>query len=137
MTDPVTALRAATPGRPIVDVTVGVLGVACPETDRPVFLRLETPAGDPVDRARARYLMLAAVQLQFAAPGWLDGPGLLVDAGSAEPAELYEVGQALRVLASEPIARSYLALVEGEPSEATPRPADDGRALPTEGGEPA
>jgi hypothetical protein len=99
---------------PVVDVTVGILEVAVPELTAPAFLRLALPEGDPIDGARAAFLLVANADLHAAIGGWADGPGLAVDPADAEPAvlrrELAAVGEALRALGEPRIARSYLAL---------------------------
>jgi hypothetical protein len=115
---------------PCVDVTVGVLGIESPTLEAAAFLRLAPPVGTVIDAARATYLLAANVRLRSAAGAWIDGPGLVVDPQRSDRTvlaqELFEVGAALRELADDMIARSYLDLCGMRPQRTKPfRPARD------------
>jgi hypothetical protein len=118
-----------TPAR-IVDITTGVLATAVPPLDGPTFLRLATPAGDPIDRAREVFLLRADRELRHGAGAWMGGPGLIVQDPSTVDArglarEVHEVGNILRLLADPTIAAGYLALTDNRV------PASGGDAVPT------
>jgi hypothetical protein len=114
----------------IVDVTPGVIATALPPLDGPTFLRLATPVGDPIDRAREVFLMRCDPQLRCGAGAWIGGPGLIVQDPAAVDAralarEVHEVGNILRLLADPTIAAGYLALADHRV------PASGGDAVPT------
>jgi hypothetical protein len=105
-----------TPAR-IVDLTPGVIATAVPPLDGPTFLRLATPVGDPIDRAREIFVLRGERELRHAAGAWIGGPGLIVQDPSAVDArglarEVHEVGNILRLLADPTIAAGYLALMD-------------------------
>ena len=101
----------------IVDVTPGVIATALPALDGPTFLRLATPVGDPIDRAREVFLMRCDQQLRCGAGAWIGGPGLIVQDPAvvdvrALAREVHEVGNILRLLADPTIAAGYLVLAD-------------------------
>jgi len=115
---------------PCVDLTVGVLGIELPALAAAAFLRLAPPAGTVIDAARATYLLVANVRLRSGAGAWIDGPGLVIDPQHGDrkvlAQELFEVGAALRELADNVIAQSYLDLCGMRPQRTKPfRPARD------------
>jgi len=100
----------------VLDVEAGMLGTALPPLTPPVFLRLQGPAGALVDGARRRFLACASADLNACSGGWHGGPGVFVDRPdqdrAALTAEVHEVARALRALADEAVARSYLEIME-------------------------
>jgi hypothetical protein len=119
---------------PTVDVTVGVMATVLPALAPPVFLRLAMAVGGVVDRARAAFLSAADGALHTCRAEWRDGPGVLVEQAAADTGalaiEVHALGRSLGALGVEPIARSYLELIESRVT------VDDGRDVKPEKEDP-
>lgn len=102
------------PDPTVVDLEIGLFEVVPPDVSTRVFLRLLTAVGSEVDSARATYVLVANARLRAAKAGWMGGAGVVVGRTDTDDAllrrELSELGQGLRALGDETIARSYLDL---------------------------